>query len=151
VETNGEDWVRSRALLRKALEKPGNWSDELKAQAQHRLAQLLDQVGDAIEAKGFRGEAEKTRQMVWKEHGDYIPAGVEATAEQFYDHIAPLECGRSTVGAFQQFGKFPQLMEIGHLLQTRLKKAGSSPVGPCEVAKICKLEGIQIPEREGFY
>jgi len=117
----------AQTYLRKSLERPGEWTNEVCARAKYRLAQLLLLKNeDDDEAQVLMKEASAVRASCWEAHAKYWPAEVPIPDEdKIYDHIVPAEAGRLAMRPLPAASITPKLNDICRQLQARL---GSSEV-----------------------
>ena len=140
---------KSRKWLRKALERPDEWTDEARARAQHRLGQVLCLMDKKRDAGDFLQSAQATRHKIWKTHATYLSTSTEIE-DCLYDHLVPFEAGRSTLGKFHlTIPKTPKLNDICRMLNERLLSVDKDVLSPSELCSILKLN-VVTPIEEPF-
>ncbi|KAG0633463.1 P-loop containing nucleoside triphosphate hydrolase protein [Tuber brumale] len=132
--------------FKKALEDPANWSEESQSVAKHHLSKALFDIDEQAEAQKLSAEADAARQRLWDKHARYLRAKGQHDDET-YDHLAPCDMGRTTIGRFHTSGKLPQLMKICWDIQGRLDglETGSIESAYC---RACKSPEIDVSEAE---
>ncbi|RYP53944.1 hypothetical protein DL768_001166 [Monosporascus sp. mg162] len=127
VELAKRNYEAAEKYLRKALQRPEEWTDEALARAKYRLARILLLKKEDKEAQILLKEASKVRANFWETYAKYWPTNIPLPDEDaMYDHIVPAEAGRSTMTRLLPSATMTaKLNEICRELQLRL---GSSEV-----------------------
>lgn len=88
----------NRIWLRKALEKPDEWTKDGKIRAQYHLGKLLlskkDQ--DQAEAERLLTEARDGKDILLEKYGQYLPSHIDRSDDAIYDHLVYVGAGRTT-------------------------------------------------------
>ncbi len=116
-----------RDYFRKALEQPKEWTVEAEARAQYHLGKLLASRNKPSEARDFQMKAQETKDKLWKTYATYIPEGNNLDDDAVYDHMVPMEAGRSTLAKGIPGGT-PEMDKISRLLKDRVEAATANDV-----------------------
>ncbi|RYP80174.1 hypothetical protein DL770_006338 [Monosporascus sp. CRB-9-2] len=127
VELARRNHEAAEIYLRKALQRPEEWTDEALARAKYRLARIHLLKKEDKDAQILLKEASKVRANCWEKYAKYWPTNIPLPDEDaMYDHIVPAEAGRSTMTRLLPSGTMTtKLNEVCRELQRRL---GSSEV-----------------------
>jgi tetratricopeptide (TPR) repeat protein len=133
-----------------ALKDPANWSEESQSVAKHHLSKALVDVGEHAEAQKISEEADAARKRLWDKHATYLNAQGQCDDET-YDHLAPCDMGRTTIGKFRAKGKLQKLMKICQDMQGRLDGLDTGSIEPSTYRIACEFPEIDVSEAEIYH
>ncbi|KKO97403.1 hypothetical protein THAR02_10491 [Trichoderma harzianum] len=146
LESKRHNNEAAEAYLRKALERPDQWTDEACARAKYQLARLLlrkkkDDKKDE-EARNLLKEATQVRVARWEKYAGYWPLDVPLPDEDaIYDHIVPAEAGRLVMTKSLPANTLTrQLNDVCRHLESRLGSKDDI-LPPKDLAELLKTSG----------
>lgn len=124
-----------RSYFRRALERPEEWIDEAEAWVQCHLGKLFESKSKCFKARDFQMKAHITKDKLWEAHAGYIPEGVSLDDDAAYDHMVPIESGRSTITK-RMPGQNPEMVQNMSYVERQAwrcstKRSGDNPKRAC--------------------